>query len=301
MIARHGAGPLVDAINNLVQAKRERQQEEQIRQMLTMIRAGKRPESAFGGTDTGPTGIAGILDRLNPLAPHRGTTGLEELYAQKDIESRFTSPFGKPPWHRDPEYRETEAGKVAAGLEPRAGRERPERTEQDILKEIVTIYKQSLPEGSAEGQIQAMRLTELKNELAELQGMKIVETPSPAKKSWMPFGWGDVSEGAGPPVEELVPKTRGVKKVPPGLKALAKRKFEPEKAAPIKPKAKKRAKITFETSAKAQSAPDMRLDSIWAKLSAKQKKAIWENEDKIRAALDNGYSVEEVLGTLGVK
>lgn len=48
-----------------------------------------------------------------------------------------------------------------------------------------------------------------------------------------------------------------------------------------------------------QSAPDMRLDSIWADLSTEQKEAVWENEDKVMAALDNGYTIEQVLEALG--
>lgn len=56
--------------------------------------------------------------------------------------------------------------------------------------------------------------------------------------------------------------------------------------------------IPFESSAKAQSAPDMRLDAHWDNLSMEQREAIWGQEDKVIAALDNGYTVEEVLDAL---
>lgn len=48
-----------------------------------------------------------------------------------------------------------------------------------------------------------------------------------------------------------------------------------------------------------QSAPDMRLDSVWMNLPIEQKEAVWENEDKVMAALDNGYTIEQVLEALG--
>jgi hypothetical protein len=194
------------------------------------------------------------------------------------------SMYGKAPWHQDPRYRGTEAGKIGAGILPRAGRE-TERTEEDILKEIGAIYKNTFPEGSIERQFQDSRLAELKKELSELRGMAIEEVPgTPGKESWLPFGWGDVPEV--PATERLVPKVpsptatpdmtaaedilkdvmakkKQPKKVTPGLESIAKKKYESETKKP------------FGKSAQAQSAPIVEFNSVWPSLSVEQKKLIW--------------------------
>lgn len=218
-----GIGQILEGFRQKKELKRQRELEERKfalledyrRAQIEKMRQPLRPER--------PTRAGQIGEYMAGLE-----SGGEEWLRAAGIGETEVSPFGRPPWHRDPRYSETEAGRVAAGLEPRAGRVK-ERTVADVIKDISNLpdpenVRKTYPELA---QMIDIRRKQLEAELMELQGMEIEEKPSPAKESWMPFGWGDVPEGARPPTRKVVPK-----KVRPGLDALAEKSLMTGKDVP---------------------------------------------------------------------
>lgn len=70
--------PLVEALESIMEAKRKRQYEQQFGQVSPILsRGGDRPTNirdalAAIQAEERPTGLGGVLDRLNPFAPARG-------------------------------------------------------------------------------------------------------------------------------------------------------------------------------------------------------------------------------------
>jgi len=51
-------------------------------------------------------------------------------------------------------------------------------------------------------------------------------------------------------------------------------------------------------SIKMQTAPFMEFDDVWGSMTDEQKKSIWDNQKDVQRALDNGYSIEEIMESL---
>jgi hypothetical protein len=166
-----------------------------------------------------------------------------------------------------------------------------ERTPQDVLKDLkktldsLKALDEDVVTDSPAYQILTTLRNKYRDELAGMQGLEVV----PGEKRTGLFGKGFPNwDWLAKDTKDTV-RPRGKA----GKVATPKPKFKstPEDKGP-------HTKKEFAKSAKAVSAPDIRLDAVWSKLPTSKKAAVWKNLKKVVAALDNGYSVDEVLGAL---